>query len=1275
MNKRIKKEWTFRLLGALLMLLHVSYAYPQDSTFKVSLASPTAASLGKYGDIPVGYHTGTPQISIPIYTINVNSLSLPISLRYHASGLKVQENASWVGAGWSLNAGGVITRTVIGEPDDRGYSSSTNITNGHFSDYGFSSYLFVPGTTVGHTSDNMIADDGQFLAGYKDGEPDMFFFNFGKYTGKFYFNDDRTPVLLPDADFKIVPDYTLSIGIKGFVVTTPDGIKYYFGMTGNSGTVTPIEVSFPFTSATGASNQKKAISAWYLNKIISADGTDSISLTYQSENYSTYALSMFPVASSAATGTEFTLVKNFIQGVRLSQISFSNGTVTLKPGLTARTDLSGYANQTLSDSANTGAFPLGSIQIADSNGFCKKDSFFTSYWHDASSVSGTLGSSISSLGIHSDAYRLRLDSVQETSCNAIAKIPPYKFSYYTEQVPRRLSLGVDHWGFYNGVTTNTGLIPTYSTTNGAGMTVYNGANRDPVWPAMRGGALNKITYPTGGFTNFTFEAHDVYNCTSIIQTSRLHMSVGYDGGTASVTGYITSNGSNPFLFVIYNNTGTYANGGLMNIYNSSNTIVGSFGTGAVGTLDSAYLILPAGTYSVVLTEPTPLHTGNGVEDYVTEYVPTVQAKTMIGGLRIQQISNNDGVTPTVVNTYYTYTGALNQSSGILYSRPIYVQTIRNDAYGLVWGPWNGTGGCAGSGVYLKSPSSIVPMATTQGEHVGYSIVNVTQTGNGRSSYVYFGSNQWDLVTGDYCSRTVDISTCNANLPSYPFAPVPFEPKRGELQYESHINQKGQLLKDIYYYPVYVQDSMITPGLIEMGSPFNVGTYYNLRSAHKVQDKQVVTDYDPDDSASLTSTRTTYYGSKYHHQRTREVISTSKGDSLATNYTYSFDYPIPACDALYDSLSTYLSAIHGDSTSFSASLYSCTPQVNYLTSDNSTSNCRFVQYQQLRRNLTLDRIAYLNRRLSYFSGPSDSYDALHLTAKNAADTILRPILRLQDAYANVPIETTSWLDTSIRHAVLFKYDTAVSPVGFAYPGRTIMISLSAPSTSFTKSAVSGNSLSWDSRYLDELYVKYASAHPQQVTGRDGVPVCYIWDYKNTQTIAKITNGAIADIAYTSFEADGTGGWTVGSATRDTTSAITGKKSFSLANGTCTKSGLTSSRTYVVSYWSKTGSSFTVSGSSSVKQGKTIGAWTYFEHSVTGVSSVSVSGSGGIDELRLYPANAQMTTYTYSPLVGMTTQCDVDSRCTYYFYDPLGRLQMIKDQDGNIVKTIDYHYMGQ
>src|SRR6187402_1952229 len=137
-----------------------------------------------------------------------------------------------------------------------------------------------------------------------------------------------------------------------------------------------------------------------------------------------------------------------------------------------------------------------------------------------------------------------------------------------------------------------------------------------------------------------------------------------------------------------------------------------------------------------------------------------------------------------------------------------------------------------------------------------------------------------------------------------------------------------------------------------------------------------------------------------------------------------------------------------------------------------------------------------------------------------------------------------------------------------------------------------------------------------------------------------------VAYTSFESDGGGGWTLPSATRDATSAITGVKSYNLSNGACSRTGLTAANAYTVSYWSKTGASYTVTGSTAVKQGKTLNGWTYFEHMVTGTTSVSVSAAnGGIDELRLYPALARMTTYTYSPLIGMISQTDANSRHTY------------------------------
>jgi len=217
---------------------------------------------------------------------------------------------------------------------------------------------------------------------------------------------------------------------------------------------------------------------------------------------------------------------------------------------------------------------------------------------------------------------------------------------------------------------------------------------------------------------------------------------------------------------------------------------------------------------------------------------------------------------------------------------------------------------------------------------------------------------------------------------------------------------------------------------------------------------------------------------------------------------------------------------------------------------------------------------------------------------------------------------------------------------------------------------------DSRYRQmvsfDQYDQYNNI--QQYTPTDQNLVTIIWDYTNTYPIAQVKNAALADVAATSFEADGKGGWTFSGTPSTAGGAITGNLSYPLSSGAISKSGLTSTTKYIISGWTKGTVSLTGGTLSNLITGKTINGWTYLEVTVTGTTSVTISGGAGvyIDELRLYPSTAQMTTYTYSPLVGMTTSCDADNRITYYFYDGLGRLKWVKDQDGNIIKTYQYHY---
>ncbi len=105
-----------------LILFFRSLSFGQAPTNLTSLPkvipqSPNTAAFKKFGDIPVSYYTGVPDISIPLYNISAGNVSLPVSLSYHASGIKVADEAGRTGLGWSLIAGSSITRTIRGEDD------------------------------------------------------------------------------------------------------------------------------------------------------------------------------------------------------------------------------------------------------------------------------------------------------------------------------------------------------------------------------------------------------------------------------------------------------------------------------------------------------------------------------------------------------------------------------------------------------------------------------------------------------------------------------------------------------------------------------------------------------------------------------------------------------------------------------------------------------------------------------------------------------------------------------------------------------------------------------------------------------------------------------------------------------------------------------------------------------------------------------------------------------------------------------------------------------
>ncbi|PTT03696.1 hypothetical protein DBR11_01590 [Pedobacter sp. HMWF019] len=73
-----------------------------------------------------------------------------------------------------------------------------------------------------------------------------------------------------------------------------------------------------------------------------------------------------------------------------------------------------------------------------------------------------------------------------------------------------------------------------------------------------------------------------------------------------------------------------------------------------------------------------------------------------------------------------------------------------------------------------------------------------------------------------------------------------------------------------------------------------------------------------------------------------------------------------------------------------------------------------------------------------------------------------------------------------------------------------------------------------------------------------------------------------------------------------------------------------------------------------------------------STTDIQMRSELDKLRQSLTNAQVTTYTYKPLVGMTSSTDPKGQIVYYEYDDFMRLKNVKDQNGHIVKNYTYHY---
>jgi hypothetical protein len=210
---------------------------------------------------------------------------------------------------------------------------------------------------------------------------------------------------------------------------------------------------------------------------------------------------------------------------------------------------------------------------------------------------------------------------------------------------------------------------------------------------------------------------------------------------------------------------------------------------------------------------------------------------------------------------------------------------------------------------------------------------------------------------------------------------------------------------------------------------------------------------------------------------------------------------------------------------------------------------------------------------------------------------------------------------------------------------------SPVTQTTIGSFNPSSLVRNSTYLVPVknYVTYdALGHLlEEKNAFSGQSNSVVMDYFNQFSVAKISNATYSDVAYTSFESDGSGNLVIPSSLRNSTSALTGKLCYDISTWNITKSGLNSAKTYIISYWLTSENNITVPGSVGQQLIAQQNGWNMYTQTISSVTSLTISGTTGlIDELRIYPKDANMSSSTYEPLIGQTSSADPNSNVTYF-----------------------------
>jgi hypothetical protein len=1147
----------------LLLLAHCAAFGQRLPT--VTLPSPEAASLFRYLDYPVNHATSVANIDIPLYEVQSGELRVPISLNYHSSGRRVTDETGAIGLGWTLNAGGMISRIIYGDPDDNDRRVKYPSPWKYQSELGNS-------TTFNYLAGVDNLEKGNIP--WYDTEYDVFSYAFGGVGGKFVLRDNanvKTPVLIPKKPFKVT--FNKKIGTNtnyyDFLTVTDDkGVIYRFGKSLTDG-VEYIE---------DAPNGK---SGWLLTEITFADGKETIQFKYkrftkervtpiQESTVVTFHQWQNNGQSPEVRITEETperMSREIYTIQRLTEIRFTHGKVLF--------NLERDANNAELDMVKN-------IQVFDQKNALVKTIDFNR------TIENTMADGIKPV------HRLNYAHFKDKTGATVEK---YTFGYYpTLYASGFTNVNVrfcDLWGYYNA-SGKWEMRPYYTnipcwTPSGSGTTATGnpGSNRDPNEAAARSGVLKTITYPTGGTTEFVYQNNRYQDPTSGVKNCgglRVYQIKTRDANGNENTRtfkYGANESGHGALPLVPGRQNMVTETTYKEYANMDNGVTIDWQETRKQTFSSNVVPL----FSYIAQKPV-------IYTEVTEYLGT---ETDNIGKTIYTYDNDESIAPQALASLFMARTYRYWKYNALRGKADYKRTVSNGvvSYALVKQLTN---------TYLET------------EHESEKVMGLHVA----KAYV---------TTPDYCYVS--------GLPEMP-----------SEQYTAE--KKGR--------PVYsFGDYTISVGAKELSAVEEISYSDN----------------------GTFSTRTTYeYNQNQLVSRTQRTAS--NGDVFISENKYPTDYTItaPYPDMVSRNMLNYVVESQEYKNAVASANHLQSVKTSFKNWGNNVFAPEIVSTRQGSRAYE-DRVVYR------------SYDA----AGN-----VQQVARSQDAndvsFSYLWGYNKTFPIAEVKNAALNPVNQTIQHTDDVVGGRSIDNSNATGSfyndrftTGYTQTVIFGIKLvktcaTYTNSPAVTLTLNRAGGGTATLTQSSfGVnPDSQVWvifqavnlpagtwyfDYQATPystctpalrldlTADYVEQKVYQNAFHTSFEED----------TENTsTQARTGKQS---RVGTLTIPKPPASGRYRLTYWSKANT--------------TSGSWTLQESvvTVTGTSGdISVGSTGNLlDEVRLHPLGAHMTTFTCDPLYGMTSQTDASNATTYYVFDEYGRLDLIKDQDGNILKQYNYRYKDQ